>query len=159
MLTSWFMIATTLADALMSGDWPDDDEEGTGFEALMSWFGRNVFFGLFGGVPLMRDGSNFIERKLTDQYSDLEVPPYSLIERGYRTTGQTYKIAFEDEEVTGAYIKNLSNTLGALFGLPGGQAGKTGGFAWDAATGEQDPESVRDWYSGVTSGKTPEDEE
>lgn len=156
MITTWFLIATVLADALMSGDWPEgDDDEPVDFADLTQWFGRNVFFGLFGGLPVARDGATYIERNMIGQYADIETPLSGLIEQGVRAADKTYDIAFEDEEVTGAYIKSLSRTIGAAFGLPGGQFGKTAGFLWDTGSGEQAPESIYDWYSGLTSGKTP----
>ena len=158
MTTTWFMVATVLADALQSGDWPEDEEGNVGFDDLLSWFGRNVFFGLFAGLPLARDGGNYVERKLRGQYADFQDPWSALVEGAYKGGQQTYKIAFEGDEVTSAYIRSMSRTTGAAFGLPGAQFGKTGGFLWDVGTGVAQPDGVADWYRGLTSGQLPEED-
>jgi hypothetical protein len=156
-LTAWFLVATTLADAMMSGDWPEDEEQDGIAEDMALWFGRNVFFGLWSGIPLLRDAAGSGERLLRDEFATFGQTPISnLLTTGWRAGEQTYDVAFESEEVTGRYIKTLSQTAGAALGLPGGQFGKTAGFLWDVNSGTVDPETVRDWYSGITSGKVPE---
>lgn len=155
-LTFWFLIATTLADALMSGDWPEGDEgEPVGFDDLTTWFGRNVFFGLAGGVPIVRDVANFAERSLIGEYSNLENPVSQSVEAVWKSGQQSLQVAQGEKEADGAYLRGMANVTGYIFGIPGGQIGKTGGFLWDVNTGQQDPQSVRDWYSGLTYGRTP----
>jgi hypothetical protein len=158
MLTSWFIIATALGDALMAGDWPDD-EDGVGFDDLASWFGRNVFFGLWSGIPLARDASVYAERKIRGAYATLAPTPIETIGSAIERAGtESYQVAFEDEPVTSKWIRAMSNATGFAFGLPGNQTGKTGGFLWDVHTGDADPDSVRDWWSGLSSGRLPAEE-
>jgi hypothetical protein len=159
--TFWFMIATTLADALSSGDWPEGEEgEPVGFDDLGMWFMRNFAFGLAGGVPIARDASNYIERDLTGKYSNLENPISQGVEAIWKAGKESAKVWQDEKEVDGAYIRGLANAIGYGTGIPGGgQLGKTGGFVWDYNTGAQDPQSVRDWYSGITYGRLPEDKE
>jgi hypothetical protein len=73
-VTFWWLIVSTLGDAMLSGDWPDDD-----VESWTKWFGRNVFFGLWAGIPLVRDFTNAAERKLAGQYSDYSQTPVTRV--------------------------------------------------------------------------------
>lgn len=163
--TTMFLLLTTLADALMSGDWPED-EESDGFDVmdLAGWFTRNVAFGLFAGVPVARDVANVAERNIRGEYANLESPVSQTFETVGKAIDRTFALSedapyieLEDNEANGAYIRGVANAIGLSFGLPGGQVGKTGGFLWDVQSGEADPDSVRDWYAGLTSGRLPEE--
>lgn len=161
-ISTTFLMMTALADALVSGDWPeDDDEDGLGGLDLAEWFSRNVFFSLFAGVPIVRDAANTGERLLTGRYASgfAQTPVSSAMDAGWKAGEGSYKIAFEDEEVTGRYLKSMGAASGYAFGVPGGQLGKTGGFLWDYSQGEVEADTVRDWYSGLAYGKVPEDKE
>jgi hypothetical protein len=153
-VTFWWLMASTLGDAMLSGDWPDDEDE----NGWIKWFGRNVFFGLFAGIPLARDWANFEERKITGQYaSDPGTTPVTRIAQAIAKAQKTGGKLYEGEEVKDP-IKTGGDLSAVLLGMPTSQVGTTAQFAWDVHEGDADPQSLSDWYFGITRGKTPSEE-
>jgi hypothetical protein len=153
-VTFWWMMTSMLADALLSGDAPDWDDE----EAVLGWFGRNVFFGMFAGVPLIRDIAGATERKAIGEYADAGATP---VTRVYDAIDKVYKMGdkyVSEGESPKRPIKQIADLTALLTGTPVSQAGTTGQFLWDYQAGEADPQSISDWYFGVTRGKVPESE-
>ena len=156
-VTFWWLMASVLADALMSGDWPEDEDEDGGVD-WGAWFVRNVGFGLFAGIPLLRDVANFMERRMIGEYADLgSNPAVRTLEAGARVASiaETYA---EEGELPDDPIKTGANLTAILTGLPIGQAGTTGQFLWDYSEGTTDPQGPADWYYGLTKDKVPSEE-
>lgn len=154
MLTFWFMVATPLADALLSGDIPDqEDDEDT----WANWFARNVFFNLFSGVPLVRDVAAFGERSLIGEYASLSTNPLIRIEEAGMRGLKTGYAAWEGD-AGDRWVQTAIETPGYFLGLPTGQPAATAEFMWDYSNGEVDPEGFYDWYYGLAKGRLPEEE-
>lgn len=161
MPTFWFLGMTTILDAMMSGDWPDDDDEdGWIADEVPGWIARNMLFGLAFGVPVLRDIANAAERKVRDEYSTFGSTGWNIVAEGvYKGGAAAVKLSEPDAEpMNGKQLKAMIAAGGFVFGLPGNQVGKTAGFAYDASTGAVEPEGGWDWYAGLTSGKLPEKE-
>lgn len=157
--TFWFLVMTTLADALREGDWPeDDDEDGLGGMDIAEWVGRNLMFGMFYGIPIARDVANTTERKIRGEYAEYGSTPLSVVMTATARGGKTAAKVYEGEETDGRDVKNAVSAIGMLFGLPGNQIGKSTGFVKDVYDDRVDPEGVYDWYHGLAYGKLPEDE-
>jgi hypothetical protein len=149
MLAFWFMIATPLLDAVLAGDVPDDDDE----EGWAQWLARNIGFYLFAGVPVLRDVAAYTERKVSGQYATFNVGPIA------RVLDSTEDLAKDiaNDEASDKWVRHAIETPGYFLGLPTGQAGQTAQFLWDVSEGDADPETMADWYSGLTKGRMPED--
>jgi hypothetical protein len=52
----------------------------------------------------------------------------------------------------------MAMAIGFTLGIPASQPGKTGGFMADVYAGNANPEGLHDWFTGLTSGKLPEEE-
>lgn len=158
-VTFWWMMASMLGDALLSGDWPEDkDEDGElGLGELGGWFGRNVFFGMFAGVPLVRDLAAVTERKLIGQYGAYQDPVTRVWDAAGRAS-QIGKDYVTEGELPDDPIKTTGNLAAVFTGLPIGQPATTGQFLWDYSEGATDPETVADWYFGLTKAKVPSEE-
>ena len=52
-------------------------------------------------------------------------------------------------------VQNAAQAVGYTFGLPTGQASQSGRFLWDVYNGDADPQSIKDWYTGISTGKMP----
>jgi len=63
----------------------------------------------------------------------------------------------EGEETKRA-TRNAIETLGYFTGLTTGQMATAAQFLVDVSYEEQDPETVKDWYDGLTTGKIKEKE-
>lgn len=140
---------------MLSGDLPDaDDDE----QQWLAWFGRNVFFGMFSGVPLARDFTSGVERKLIGEYADIGSTPVTRIYDAIEKAGRSgYDFATEGETPDRA-IKQTADLTAILTGAPVSQAGATGQFLWDYSNDEADPQGFSDWYFGITRGKVPEED-
>jgi hypothetical protein len=150
-VTFWWLIVSTLGDAMLSGDWPDDD-----VESWTKWFGRNVFFGLWAGIPLVRDFTNAAERKLAGQYSDYSQTPVTRVYEAVDKSWSLGKKAVEGDDIKNP-IKQTGDLSATLLGIPTSQVGSTSQFLWDVREGKSHPDSISDWYFGLTKGKVPSD--
>lgn len=151
----WLLLALALGDALQGGDWPKDEDGNTTPASVAKWFSRNVFFSLWSGVPVARDFANVTERWATGRYAQMQTPISALFDAVTRAVRENRQVAIEDEDFNSQTIRANSTAAGYLFGLPGNQIGKTTGFLWDVHAGEASPDGVRDWWSGITSGRLP----
>lgn len=156
-LTFFFLVAQTLADALLSGDWPDDDKEWP--EATIEWLARNVGFGLFSGIPFARDAATYGERKLSGQYASFGGTPIQRIfEDMGKSAANLYAVQQGEKEFEPDAIPGLANTAGTLFHLPLGQPGSTTKFLWQYERGDVQPQTIGDWYTGLSKGKMASEE-
>lgn len=155
MPTFYFLTMTTLLDALMNGDWPDDPEGDGWVDDIATWAGRNVLFGLAFGLPFARDIANTGERWIRGEYATIGATPYSsVMESFYKGGVAVHKVATNEDgtPVEGKDVKAILAGLGAV-GLPGGtQLGRTAGFVQDVRNDATQPEGWWDWYNGITSG-------
>lgn len=153
-LAFWFMIATPLLDAMLAGDtpWDDDDEEG-----WATWLARNVGFYQFAGIPIVRDATNYAERKMIGQFATFSPGPIGRI---FDATEDAATLAWDatlgEDEVSDRWLRTAIETPGYFLGLPTGQVAQTGNFLKDVSLGEADPEGFWDWYTGLTKGKIEE---
>lgn len=154
-LSFWFLVAAPLADALLSGDLPDPDDEDETWEG---WAGRNLFFNLWSGVPVARDLAAFSERKIMGEYATLGSTPIQRIEE---VSVNAYKVADKlatEGELDDKWLKTAIETPGYFMGLPTGQPAATAQFLWDYSNGETDPQGFNQWYWGLTKGKVPDED-
>jgi hypothetical protein len=150
-LAFWFMIATPLLDAMLAGDtpWDDDDEEG-----WATWLARNVGFYQFAGVPIVRDATNYAERKMIGQFATFSPGPIGRIFDATEDAGTlAWDATLGEDEVSDRWLRTAIETPGYFLGLPTGQVAQTGNFLKDVSLGEADPEGFWDWYTGLTKGK------
>jgi hypothetical protein len=109
-------------------------------------------------VPLVRDLATGAERRIIDEFTDPGSTPvtrvYDAIDKAW-TMGDR---AIEGEEIKRP-LKQTADIAALLLGQPLSQPGTTAQFAWEVRQGEVEPDSVSDWYFGLTRGKVPEEEE
>lgn len=159
-LTFFFLVAQMLADALLSGDWPKEDKEDPeGMPlATIKWAARNVGFGMFSGIPIARDIATFGERKMAGQYASFGGTPVSRIfEDMTKSATRLYQIQQGEKDFTPDAVPGLANAVGAITHTPLGQPGQTTKFLWQYQRGEVEPQSIADWYAGITRGKIEDD--
>lgn len=158
-LTFFFLVAQMLTDALLSGDWPKEDKEDPeGMPlATIKWAARNVGFGMFSGIPFARDAATYAERSMIGQYATFGGTPLARIFEDMTRSAETlYKVQQGEKEFTPDAVPGIANTVGALTHTPLGQPGQTTKFLWQYQRGEVEPQSVGDWYTGLTKGKIDE---
>jgi hypothetical protein len=160
MNTFWMMIAAPLAGALLTGDMPTEDDGEDEAAAWAHWAMRHVFFGLFAGIPLVRDVAGAVKRKAGGQYADVGMTPLGRFFQAQWDLGEDIVALFdEDMEPSSRWVKHALEAPGYFLPLMpfSGQFATTAQFLWDVANDEQDPETAKDWYYGITKGRVPED--
>ena len=53
--------------------------------------------------------------------------------------------------------KHIATAAGYIAGLPTAAPFTAGKFLWDINNGEADPQSIKDWYQGLTRGKVTQE--
>lgn len=156
-LTFFFLMGQMLADALLSGDWPDDDDDDGMALNAAQWVARNFAFGLFSGIPVARDVAAFGERTLAGQYATFGGTPVGRIfEEMGRAGSDLYKVWNDDKDFDPKMVPGMANAVGTATHLPLGQPGQTIKFLWEYQRGDVQPQSIGDWYLGLTKGKMAE---
>jgi hypothetical protein len=170
----WVMVVAPLVSALIGdairGDLPDDDDDDT----WLAWVARKVFFGMFSGIPIVRDKANQLERKASGNYSPDPVTPWqritNAVEGGgkdafaavsqtdsYRMLQSNASFLPEPTEVSDKWLKHGIEAVGFATGTGLGQVASTTQFVADVNRGDANPETAGDWVQGVTTGKIKDD--
>jgi hypothetical protein len=170
----WVMVATPLLGALISGaitgNLPDDDNDDT----WLAWTLRNIFFGMFGGIPVARGLANKANRIMAGQYAPDEQTPWARVAGGiggglselfaafsqakaYREAERLMPMLPDQKEVSDKWVKHTVEGLGYATGTGLGQAATTVQFLHDVETGDARPHGAGDWVHGLTTGNLPKD--
>ncbi len=144
---SWFyFVVPQVVHAVIK---PDDSADNDGsLEHYLLHIAKEVAIGPFGGIPLVRDLVNAAVNGHDYSATPLEAAGKALV----KAAQDAYKVA-TDEEPSKHVVANAVNVAGYTFGLPTGQATQTGKFLWDVYHGEQDPQGLREWFEGISTGK------
>jgi hypothetical protein len=150
------MVLPALFDAVLSGDVPDagDDPE-EAIKNAVGWFARNVFFGAFSGIPVVRDLAGGAERLAQGKYvGSLGQTAMGRIADSVLALGvDAWAAVDEDREVNRRWPAHVINSTGLLLGLPGtSQVARTTNYVQDVRDGEQNPDSLLDWMTGLLKG-------
>lgn len=151
------LVLPALFDAVLSGDKPDlgDDPE-EAVKGAAAWFMRNVFFGAFAGIPVIRDIAGGAERTLQGKYvGALGQTPMGRIAESVLTLGVDGWNAVVDPEKDASrrWPAHVINATGLVLGLPGtSQTARSFNYVQDVQAGEQNPDSLTDWIDGLLRG-------
>ncbi|OHD00902.1 MAG: hypothetical protein A2885_13430 [Sphingopyxis sp. RIFCSPHIGHO2_01_FULL_65_24] len=150
--TWWLLILPPLLSNLLAGRGPDDEDD----ESWAEWAASSILFNLFGPLPIAREAAPVIYAKATDgpTFGYRFTPLQGAIESVVNVAGDLGNIA--EGEDTKRATRNAIETVGYFTGLTTGQMAVSTQFMVDVSYGEQDPESIGDWYEGLTKGKVSE---
>lgn len=152
----WIMMAAPVASAFLTGDWPD--EEDNDVEGWVAWAMRKMFFGLWAGVPVVRDLAGKWERELSGKFSgDIQAPVYEAFSQIERPIQNAIKLA-KGEEPSQRWLRDTITPIGYFVGLPTGQVGTTAQYLHDVATGDQRPAGPGDVAYGLAKGPQKDQE-
>lgn len=152
----WIMMMGPIASALLTGDWPEEEDRDV--EGWAAWASRKMFFGLWGGVPIVRDIAAKWERELSGKFSgDIQAPIYLAFAEIERPIMNAVKLA-KGEEPSARWLRDTITPAGYFLGLPTGQAGNTAQYLYDLAQGEQNPDGAGDVIKGIVKGPQKEQE-
>jgi len=151
-MTFWVMMMAPVMGALLTGDWPDEDDGDDPLEKWVSFISRKVFFNLFAGVPYVRDLTGTIERKVAGEFSSYSISPVSSAGSAVLRTGDDITDLLTGEEVSEKWLKNTIQTAGYFVGLPTGQISSTAQYVKEVFDGTQAPDNVAEFLYGLAKG-------
>jgi len=148
----WLIVVPPVLSEILADRGPDDDED------WAAWAFEKIAFSMLGPIPLVRDAAPVLYAKATDDstFGYRFTPLSSAFETLGRLAGDVGNIV-EGEETKRA-TRNAIETVGYFTGLTTGQMATAAQFLVDVSYEEQDPETVKDWYDGLTTGKIKEKE-
>ena len=148
----WLLIVPPVLSEILADRGPDDDED------WAAWAFEKIAFSMLGPIPLVRDAAPVLYAKATDKptFGYRFTPAVGLFESSERMAGDLGNLV-EGEETKRA-TRTAIETVGYFTGLTTGQMATAAQFLVDVSYEEQDPETVKDWYDGLTTGKIKEKE-
>lgn len=152
MARAWWLVAVPpLLSEILAGRGPDDDEDWT------MWAFTQMIFNALGPIPVLRDLAKPAWQKFHDEptFGYSFTPLERAFETMVNTAGDVGDLIRGDE--TKKATKNALETVGYVTGLVPGQIAAAAQFLVDVGYGEQDPQSMADWWEGLTKGKIKEE--
>jgi hypothetical protein len=144
----WIMMAGPVLSALVTGDWPDDDSD----ESWFHWAMRKMFFGLWAGLPIVREMAQGAEREsIGKRAMDAQTPIARAADAIAGPLKDAYKVSTGDAP-SNRWVQHAVTAPGYFFGLPTGQLGSSSQYLYDVAEGNQNPQGVGDVALGIMKG-------
>lgn len=110
---------------------------------------KAMSLGLMQGIPVAREVGNYMWEGFKPS-----TPIASIIAGGVDLGKDAVKWVQGKKIEGGSVIKHAATVAGAGLGIPGMlQAGKTGSFMYDYATGKQRPKDYWEWWRGIRTGE------
>jgi hypothetical protein len=143
--TMLLYVLPTLANELMNGRGPEDDED------WETWLLKNVALSALGPIPIVRDVANVAVKGFGGAVSSAD-----------RFTDSATRLVTDAKKIwKGEETKRMTRDameLGGYFGAPtSGQMAASTQFLVDVFAGDQHPENFGDWWEGLQKGKIGED--
>lgn len=143
----YYVAIPAIVEALATKGLPNDNKD----EGWGEWAAKAMLAEVPAGIPLLRDIA-----KAALEGRDYEISPVArAVDTAVKAGVDAYKIGTGEETPKGA-AKHLVAGVGYVAGLPTEAPFTAGKFLWDINNGDADPQSIRDWYQGITSGKVTE---
>jgi hypothetical protein len=152
MARAWWLVGVPpLLAEILSGRGPDDDED-AGW-----WAFKQMLMQSLGAIPGVRD---VVDPALSavhgDKVFDYRLSPIQGAGESLVRSGKDVHRIIEGEDTTRA-TRDMLETAGYFTGLVPGQVAASTQFLVDVGNGDADPETISDWYTGVTKGRLPQD--
>lgn len=148
----WLIVVPPVLSQIITGNGPDDDED------WAQWTFEQMLFNALGSFPVVRD----IARPAYDAMMGRRSFGYQL--SPVQRAGESMVNVARDignvaaGEPTRHAVRDSLEAAGYLTGMVPGQVAVAAQFLVDVGYGEQDPESISDWYEGLTKGRIKEAE-
>ncbi|MBC7284976.1 hypothetical protein [Hoeflea sp.] len=138
--------------AILTGGGPDDDNE----EGWTEWALKQTLYGLAAPLPFLRDAVPAVTRKAAGDpsFGYKFTPLSSAGDALVRVAGDVRNLAKGND--TKHATRDVLEATGYLTGAVPGQAATTVQFFVDVVSGSAEPQSAKDWWSGVRTGKVEE---
>ena len=147
----WLIVVPPVLSQILAGRGPEDEED------WGAWSFKQMLFQMLGPIPGLRDLAPPIWQAIAgDRPFDYQFTP---MQRAFQvlidTAGDVRKLW--DGKEAKRPVRNALEAVGYWTGLVPGQAATSAQFLVDVGTGDQDPETLNQWYEGLTKGRIKED--
>ncbi len=141
----WYIAVPGLIEAIVATQGPNQDKD----EGWGEWAAKAIAGAVPAGIPILRD----IARAAIEG-RDYEGSPLVNAVNNVIRGGVDVAHMAQGDEVSPSAGKHIATAAGLVAGLPTAAPFTAGKFLWDYGTGEASPQSVAEWYRGLTTGKT-----
>jgi len=145
---SLFYVAVPQIAHILLKPSPQEKEQDNTLEGFLKTTAEDIGLGLVSGVPILRDLATAAVRGRDYAFTPIEQAGNTFV----HTAEDAMKIA-HGEEPSKRFSQNAAEAAGYALGLPLSQPAATAKFLWDVTDGEADPESLKDWWRGIMTGK------
>lgn len=147
----WLVVVPPLLSELLAGRGPGEEED-WGW-----WSFKQMLLQSLGAIPLVRDVARPAWEALAGgRPFDYQLSPMQRVGQVVVDSAKDAGRIARGEETKRA-TRNTLETVGYWTGLVPGQVATATQFLVDVGYGEQDPQTVGDWFEGLTKGKVKED--
>ncbi len=141
----WYIAVPGLIEAIVATQGPNQDKD----EGWGEWGAKAVLGSVPAGIPILRD----IARAAIEG-RDYEGSPLVNAVNSVIRGGVDVAHLLHGDEPSPSAGKHIATAVGLATGLPTAAPFTAGKFLWDYSSGEASPQSIAEWYRGLTSGKT-----
>ena len=143
----WLIVLPPVLSELMGGRGPDDDEDWT------AWATKQMLFQMLGAIPVVRDVARPAwDKAVGNKAFDYQLSPVQRAgQSAVNVAGDLGRIVRGED--TAHATRDTLEALGYWTGLVPGQFASATQFLVDVGSGEAEPETVGDWYEGLTKGR------
>lgn len=147
----WLIVVPPLMAELLSGRGPEEDEE------WWWWTFEKMLSQSLGAIPLVRDLTGpLFDRFRGEPGFDYRLSPMQGAGQSVLNVGADIGRIAQGKDTKRA-TRNVMELVGYSTGLIPGQVAASTQFLVDVSYGEADPETVGEWYEGLTKGRIKED--
>jgi hypothetical protein len=145
---SWFyFVVPQLAHVLLKPSPAEKKDEGD-LGSFAKRIGEDIGAGSLSGLPVFRDmASAAINGR------DYTVTPLEQVGKSIVTTIENGMKVAQGEPTSKRASQTAAEAAGYIFGIPTAQPVATTRFLWDVLNGDQQPDDMKDWWSGILTGK------
>lgn len=144
----WYLAVPALVEAMATNGGPSEQKD----EGWGEWAGKAILAEIPAGIPVIRDIA-----KAAIEGRDYEVSPVAKAVSDVLHAGRDISSMVQGTDPDATMGKHIATALGYIAGLPTAAPFTAGKFLWDINSGDADPQSIKDWYQGLTRGKVTQE--
>lgn len=144
----WYLAVPALVEAMATNGGPSEKKD----EGWGEWASKAILAEIPAGIPVIRDIA-----KAAIEGRDYEVSPIAKAVTDVLHAGRDISDMVQGLDPKESMGKHIATAAGYIAGLPTAAPFTAAKFLWDINNGDADPQSIKDWYQGLTRGKVTQE--
>ncbi len=144
----WYLAVPALVEAMATHGGPSEQKD----EGWGEWAAKAILAEIPAGIPVIRDIA-----KAAIEGRDYEISPIAKAVNDAVKAGHDISKVLQGEDTPASTAKDVATAAGYALGLPTAAPFTGAKFLWDINNGDADPQSIKDWYQGLTRGKVTQE--